>query len=60
MEKKQAKVIKTHHAEQTPTDVAISRNIQNLFATYGEKKVRASLKELFNMEYKPKSRNKVA
>lgn len=44
------KVIKTKHAELTPADVAISRHIQNMFATYGEKKVRASMKELFGMK----------
>lgn len=46
-------------AESTPPDVAISLHIQNMFATYGEQKVRKALKELFGMEYKP-SKKKVA
>ena len=54
-----SKVIKTVHAEQTPADVAISRSLQNLFATYGEDKVRASMKELFGFESK-RSNRKVA
>lgn len=53
MEKKQeCKVIKMPVVDVTPADVAISRNIQNMFATYGEEKVRASLKELFGMDSK--------
>ena len=60
MKKEQAKVIATKYLTQTPADVAISIHMQNMFATYGEKKVRASLKELFNMEHKPKARKKVA
>lgn len=51
MEKK-SKVIPMKHVEQTPADVAISRHIQNMFATFGESKVRASMKELFKMESK--------
>jgi hypothetical protein len=50
--KTEGKVIKMKHVEETPADVAISRNMQNLFATYGEKKVRATLKTLFNLEAK--------
>lgn len=49
MEKKNGKVIPMPNVEQTPADVAISRAVQNLFATYGEKKVRASIKELFSV-----------
>lgn len=48
MAKKQ-NVIETVHSKSTPQDVAISRAMQNLYATYGEKKVKASLKELFNL-----------
>lgn len=54
--KKQAKIIVMPIVDQTPADVAISRNIQNLFATYGEDKVRASLKELFGMNSKKRAK----
>lgn len=57
MEKKQNdKVIPMPSASQTPADVAISRCMQNMFATYGEKKVRASLKELFGMKSNEKTK----
>lgn len=45
--KKDSQIVHHPALEITPPDVAISRVIQNLFATYGEKKVRASAKELF-------------
>jgi len=51
-----AKVIDHPAKETTPADVAISLHMQNMFATFGEDKVRASLKELFAMEYKPVKR----
>lgn len=54
-----AQIIKLDTANQTPPDVAISTHIQNMFATYGEQKVRKALKELFGMEYKP-TKKKVA
>lgn len=37
-------------AETLPIDVAISRHIQNMMATYGEAKVRASITELFGIK----------
>lgn len=49
-------VIKTPHADSTPADVAISRIMQNLYATYGEKKVKASLKQLFNLAPQKKTK----
>lgn len=50
MKKEEAKVITHPKALETPPDVAISRVMQNLFATYGENKVRNTLKELFNLK----------
>jgi hypothetical protein len=52
-------VIALDSALQTPPDVAISRVIQNMFATYGEDKVRKSLEELFKMK-SPKRDKKAA
>lgn len=49
-----AKVIDHPAKESTPVDYAISIHMQNLYATYGEDKVKASLKELFGMESKKK------
>ncbi len=34
----------------TPMDVVISRHIQNMMATFGPEKVRASLQELFGIQ----------
>lgn len=56
MDNKNGKVIKMKHAELTPADIAISRHIQNMFATYGEKKVRNSMKELFGMKSNVKTK----
>lgn len=57
MEKKQAKVLPiSKHLDQTPADAAISVHMQNLFATYGEAKVRKTLKELFGMGGQKRSR----
>jgi hypothetical protein len=50
--------IKSIH-DLPPTDVAISIHIQNLFATYGEARVKESLKDLFNLKFidqKPKNK----
>jgi hypothetical protein len=52
MEKKETKILKLPITDYTPADVAISIHLRNLFATYGEDKVRASLKELFGMDSK--------
>lgn len=54
MKKKDANIIKMIHAETTPVDLAISRCMQNLYATYGEDKVKVSLNELFGMKSKSK------
>jgi hypothetical protein len=56
---KTAKIIPMPGIELIPVDYAISICIQNMFATYGEAKVRASLKELFGMDSK-QSNKKVA
>lgn len=55
-----AKIIRTKYVEETPGDVAISRHIQNLFATYGEERVRESLKTLFGVTTKTKKAKKSA
>ena len=47
---KTAEIIPMPGIEYVPVDYAISICIQNMFATYGETKVRASLKELFGMD----------
>lgn len=52
-EKEECKIIVHPASENTPVDLAISRHMQNMYATFGEDKVRESLKELFAMEYKP-------
>jgi hypothetical protein len=57
---KKDNVLKLESAEMTPTDVAISRHIQNLFATYGEEAVKASMKELFGLCSKAPKSKKVA
>lgn len=54
--KKEAKVIYLPSASEQPADYAISMVVQNLFATYGEDKVRASMKELFGMKSKAKAK----
>lgn len=47
--------------EQMPADVAISLHIQNMFSTYGELKVKETLKELFNLKFvNQKHKNKKA
>lgn len=56
MKKNTAKIIKMQSAETTPVDVAISMVVQNLFATYGEKHVRSSMKVLFGLSSKQKSK----
>lgn len=39
-----------NYVNEMPADVAISLHIQNLMETYGEAKIRNSLKELFSIE----------
>lgn len=41
-----------------PVDMQISVHMRNMFATYGEDKVRASLGELFGMKSKAKRASK--
>lgn len=48
--KEESNIVRTKHLDETPGDVAISRCVQNLFATYGEARVRESMKILFNMK----------
>lgn len=58
MQKKEETKILVHpQTEMTPADLAISRHMQNMYATYGEEKVRNSLKELFGLEFKPVKKN---
>lgn len=47
-------VIQMPGVDQVPVDYAISMVMQNMFATYGEAKVRASMKQLFGMNSKKK------
>ena len=59
---KKSNVVKTEHL-QLPTDVAISRCVQNLFATFGEERVRESMGYLFSMKTpvkKQKSKSKAS
>jgi hypothetical protein len=51
------KITKLPQAETTPIDVAISRHLQNIIATYGETKVRNSLNYLFDLKI-PKNSKK--
>lgn len=61
MEKKMAKIIQFPGSDKIPVDVAISNTMRNMFLTFGEEKVRASLKELFGMDSKvKKSKRKAA
>lgn len=48
-------LLKLEIAEPLPTDYMITIHIQNLFATYGEDRVRHSMKTLFNMDSKKKA-----
>lgn len=54
--KQNSKVIDHPKIDDNPIDYMISIHIRNMYATYGEEKVKNSLKELFNLEYKPKKR----
>lgn len=54
------KIIDHPKKDENPVDYMISVHMQNMYATYGEDKVRNTLKELFGLEFKPakKRRNK--